>query len=51
MDKPVYVTPEGLEKLQAEFKELKEVTIPGIANRIDEAKQLGDLSENAEFWR
>jgi len=49
MDQPTYVTQEGLEKLQADYKKLKEVTIPEIAAKIDEAKQLGDLSENAEY--
>lgn len=48
-EQPTYVTAAGLAKLEAEYKELKEVTIPAIAVRIDEAKQLGDLSENAEY--
>lgn len=45
----VYLTKEGLQKLQEEYRVLKEETIPAIATRIDEARQLGDLSENAEY--
>ena len=44
-----YLTAPGFKKLQEEYKELKEVKIPSIASRIDEAKQQGDLSENAEY--
>ena len=48
-DRIQYVTAQGLKDLQAEFEELKNNKIPDIANRIDEAKQQGDLSENAEY--
>ncbi len=48
-DKVQYVTAEGLEDLKIEFEELKHKKIPDIANLIDEAKQQGDLSENAEY--
>ncbi len=44
-----YVTKEGLAKLQAELHELKTVKRKELANRIQEAKELGDLSENAEY--
>jgi len=44
-----YVTQAGLEDLEAELINLKDVKIPEIAKRIDEAKELGDLSENAEY--
>jgi transcription elongation factor GreA len=44
-----YITPEGLADLKNELKNLKDHKIPDIANRIDEAKQHGDLSENAEY--
>lgn len=43
------MTEEKIEKLKAELKKLKEDTIPGLAKRIDEARQMGDLSENAEY--
>src|SRR3989344_2989523 len=44
-----YLTAQGLEALKKEFEELKNKKIPDIANLIDEAKQQGDLSENAEY--
>lgn len=44
-----YLTKEGLEKMEEEQRILKEKTIPDIAARIDDARQLGDLSENAEY--
>lgn len=44
-----FVTPEGLEKLQAELQLLKTEKRRELANRIQEAKELGDLSENAEY--
>lgn len=47
--KKTYLTPQGLKKLEEEYKELKEEKIPLIATKIDEAKQQGDLSENAEY--
>ncbi len=49
METPVYLTQEGLEKLNEEQRVLKEEKIPDIAARIDDARQLGDLSENAEY--
>ncbi|GAC1354017.1 MAG: transcription elongation factor GreA [Herpetosiphon sp.] len=48
-DKPIYLTRDGREKLQAEFDELINVTRLEIAKRIQQAKDLGDLSENAEY--
>ncbi len=44
-----YVTAEGLEKLKAELHVLKTKTRRELAERIDAAKALGDLSENAEY--
>ncbi len=44
-----YLTAQGLEDLKKEFDNLKNKKIPDIANLIDEAKQQGDLSENAEY--
>lgn len=49
MSEYVYVTPEGLAKLKAELHELKTVRKREVANRIEKAKELGDLSENAEY--
>lgn len=48
-DKIQYITATGLVALKKEFNELKNNRIPEIAARIDEAKQQGDLSENAEY--
>lgn len=44
-----YVTAEGLERLKAELHELKTVRRREVASRIETAKALGDLSENAEY--
>jgi transcription elongation factor GreA len=44
-----YVTKEGLEKLQAELHDLKYVQRPFISKQIADARDKGDLSENAEY--
>lgn len=44
-----FITAEGFEKLKKELKELKLEKRKEIAERIHEAKELGDLSENAEY--
>ncbi len=44
-----YLTKESLKNLTDELENLRNKTIPDIARRIDEAKQQGDLSENAEY--
>lgn len=44
-----YLSAVSLEELKKESETLKTTTIPEIAHRIDEAKQQGDLSENAEY--
>ncbi|MDP1709543.1 MAG: transcription elongation factor GreA [Candidatus Komeilibacteria bacterium] len=48
-DRTAYLTDEGYKKLKEEVEHLKKVRRPEIANRIKEAKELGDLSENAEY--
>jgi len=48
-DKETFITEEGLEKIKRELDELKNVKRMEIAERIQEAKELGDLSENAEY--
>lgn len=45
----LYITIEGLEKLKKELKELKEVKRPTVALRIKNAREMGDISENAEY--
>ncbi len=49
MDKQTFITKEGLEKIKKELDELRGVKRKEIASRIQEAKELGDLSENAEY--
>ncbi len=49
MAKPIYLTHEGLEKLQNELVHLKDVTRVEIAEKLKEAISFGDLSENAEY--
>ncbi|MBT3412794.1 MAG: transcription elongation factor GreA [Candidatus Jacksonbacteria bacterium] len=44
-----YVTKAGFETLTEELEDLKKVKRREIAQRIKEAKELGDLSENAEY--
>ena len=44
-----YVTKEGLEKLRAELHELETIERPRISQQIAEARDKGDLSENAEY--
>ena len=44
-----YMSQQKLDELNAELKKLKEDIIPGLARRIDDARQMGDLSENAEY--
>ena len=44
-----YISKEGFEKLQSELERLKTTQRLGIAERLEYAKSLGDLSENAEF--
>lgn len=44
-----YVSAEGLERLKQELHELKTIKRREAASRIEVAKALGDLSENAEY--
>lgn len=44
-----YFTEEGLEKLKQEIHNLKTVQRPAISQQIAEARDKGDLSENAEY--
>lgn len=44
-----YVTKETLEKLQAELQKMKSVERPAAARAIAEAREKGDLKENAEY--
>lgn len=44
-----YYTAEGLQKLKDELHEMKTVQRPAISAQIAEARDKGDLSENAEY--
>jgi transcription elongation factor GreA len=48
-DKPAYLTREGLAKLEAELEELTTNGRKDIAERINAAKELGDISESGEY--
>ncbi len=45
----IYLTQEGLDKLKKEIDHLKRVERPAISQQIAEARDKGDLSENAEY--
>lgn len=49
MDKDIFFTPEGLEKIENEIEYLKTVRRKEIAERIKVALGYGDLSENSEY--
>ena len=47
--KKVYLTREGYEKLKKELEELRHKLMYEISERIKEARELGDISENSEY--
>lgn len=49
LDKEVYLTKEGLEKIENEVDELKSVRRREVAERIKHALAFGDISENSEY--
>ncbi len=49
MSNPAYYTEEGLKKLVDELNRLKTVDRPHISQQIADARDKGDLSENAEY--
>ena len=44
-----YMSQEGYDKLRAQIKQLEEVERPEVIRQIAEAREKGDLSENAEY--
>jgi len=48
-DKEIVLTEEGLAKLEQELDELKTVHRREVNDRIRQAKEFGDISENAEY--
>jgi transcription elongation factor GreA len=49
MSNPAYYTEEGLKKLQDELHHMRTVERPHISQQIADARDKGDLSENAEY--
>ena len=49
MPKDVILTPEGLQKLQSELDDLQTNKRREVAERIKEAREFGDISENSEY--
>lgn len=49
LEKPQYVSADGLKKLQAELDELRTAKRQEIADRIHAAMEFGDYSENSEL--
>lgn len=49
MSQVSYYTDEGLQKLKAELHKLRTIDRPAISKQIAEARDKGDLSENAEY--
>ncbi|MBA2275157.1 MAG: transcription elongation factor GreA [Chloroflexi bacterium] len=48
-NKPAYLSREGLQKLREELDELVNLRRAEVAGRIHDAKEHGDVSENAEY--
>lgn len=49
MSTPAYYTEEGLKKLQDELHRMKTIDRPHLSQQIADARDKGDLSENAEY--
>jgi len=49
MAKDVILTPEGLEELQTKIEHLSTARRREVAERIKEAREFGDISENSEY--
>lgn len=47
--KKIYLTKEGLAELKKEYDELVNVKRPDVLARVTQARNMGDLSENAEY--
>ncbi|MDX6633252.1 MAG: transcription elongation factor GreA [Solirubrobacterales bacterium] len=49
MSRESVITPEGLEKLKSELEQMTTTRRREVAERIKEAREFGDISENAEY--
>jgi len=48
-NKKIYLTKEGLTELKKEYDELTNIKRPDILARVTQARNMGDLAENAEY--
>ncbi len=48
-NKKIYLTKEGLAELKKEYDELVNVKRPRVLEHVSQARNMGDLSENAEY--
>lgn len=48
-NKKIYLTKEGLEELKNELEQLVKIKRPEVLERVSQARNMGDLSENAEY--
>lgn len=48
-NKKIYLTKEGLTELKKEYDELVKIKRPDVLGRVTSARNMGDLSENAEY--
>ena len=48
-NKKIYLTKEGLAELKKEYDELTNKKRPDVLARVTQARNMGDLSENAEY--
>jgi transcription elongation factor GreA len=49
MAEDIILTPSGKRKIEEELEQLKSVEMPGLSERIRQARALGDLSENFDY--
>jgi transcription elongation factor GreA len=48
-DTAVHLSPEGLEQLRVELRQLREISRPAAVKRLVAARELGDLKENGDY--
>jgi len=48
-NKKIYLTKEGLVELKKEYDELIGIKRPDVLARVTQARNMGDLAENAEY--
>jgi transcription elongation factor GreA len=49
MDKEIILSPEGYKRLEEELEHMKTVRRREVAERIKQAREFGDISENSEY--